>query len=75
MSSLIRKSTSKYWTAAFRDSDGKQQRRSTKETDKKRAQAIADQLEHAAQGKKNLARLRRNFSEFCHEHFGSDAPT
>jgi integrase len=76
MSSLIRQPTSKYWTAAFRDSEGKQHRRSTKETDKKRAQAVADQLERAAQGKgENLARLRRNFAEFCREHFRSETPT
>jgi integrase len=76
MSSVIRQPTSKYWTAAFRDSEGKQHRRSTKETDKKRAQAVADQLERAAQGKgENLARLRRNFAEFCREHFRSETPT
>jgi integrase len=76
MSSLIRQPTSKYWFAAFRDSEGKQHRRSTKETDKKRAQEVADQLERAAQGKgENLARLRRNFAEFCREHFRSETPT
>ena len=36
---------------------------------------MADQLERAAQAKGNLARLRRNFSEFCREHFGSEAFT
>ena len=72
MASLIRQPRSKYWTAAFRDLDGKQQRRSTKETDRKRAQAVADQLERAAQSKGNLARLRRNFTEFCREHFRSE---
>jgi integrase len=75
MASLIRQPTSKYWTAAFRDSEGKQQRRSTKETNKKRAQAVADQLERAAQSKGSLARLRRTFAEFCREHFGSEAST
>ena len=75
MASLIRKPTSKYLIAAFRDSEGKQHRRSTKETDRKRAQAAADQLERAAQAKGNLARLRRNFAEFCRDHFGSDAST
>ena len=75
MASLIRQPRSKYWTAAFRDLEGKQRRRSTCETNRKRAQAVADQLERAAQSKGNLARLRRNFAEFCREHFGSEAPT
>ena len=75
MSSLIRQPTSKYWTAAFRDSEGNQRRRSTGETNRKRAQAVADQLERAAQGKENLARLRRNFAEFCREHFRPETPT
>jgi hypothetical protein len=74
MASLIKKPRSKYWTAAFRDSDGTQHRRSTKETSRKRAQAIADQLEQAAQGKRRLVRLRQNFAEFCREHFQTEAP-
>jgi integrase len=74
MASILKKPRSKYWTAAFRDSKGKQQRRSTKETNRKRAQAVADQLERVAQSPDRLARLRRNFVEFCREHFQAEAP-
>jgi integrase len=42
--SLTRKPRSKYWFACFRDLNGKQRRRSTRQTDRKKALKVAEQL-------------------------------
>jgi integrase len=44
MASLTRKPRSKYWFACFRDVNGKQRRRSTGQTDRKKALKVAEQL-------------------------------
>jgi integrase len=74
MASLIKRSTSKFWAAAFRDVQGRQHRRSTGEIDKKRAQAIADQYERVAQRKGNPQRVRQTFAEFFRDHYAQDVP-
>ena len=48
MASLRRFSDSKFWYACFTGPDGRRAQRSTKETDRKRAQKIADQYEGVA---------------------------
>jgi integrase len=48
MASLRRLPNSRYWIACFTDTTGKQVQRSTKETDRKRAQQIADRFSEAA---------------------------
>jgi integrase len=48
MASLRRFSDSKFWHACFTGSDGRRLQRSTKETDRKRAQKIADHYEGVA---------------------------
>jgi integrase len=48
MASLRRFSDSKFWYACFTGPDGRRVQRSTKETDRKRAQKIADQYEGVA---------------------------
>jgi integrase len=47
MASITRHPQSQFWTACFRDSDGRQRRVSTKATDKKQAQRIAEEFEKA----------------------------
>ena len=74
MASLVKAPTSKYWIAAFRDSSGKQHRRTTRESDRKRAQVVADQYERVAQGKGNAQRVRQILSEFFRHHYGEDLP-
>ena len=44
MASLTRKPRSKYWFACFRDVNGKQRRRSTRQTDRKKALKVAENL-------------------------------
>ena len=74
MASLIRQPTSKFWTAAFRDAHGKQIRRTTGETNKKRAFAVAEQFERVAQGKGKPQRVRQALTEFYREHYGVELP-
>jgi integrase len=59
MASIVRRRGSKLWTAFFRDQNGKQHCRSTEETNKKRAQKIADEWEAAGQNKRTLRATRR----------------
>ena len=74
MASLIRQPSSKFWTAAFRDAHGKQIRRTTGETNKKRAQVVAEQFERVAQGKGKPQRVRQTLTEFYREHYGVELP-
>jgi integrase len=59
MASISRRRGSQIWTAFFRDQDGRQHCRSTETTDRKLAQAIADQFEAGASKRRTLAQLQR----------------
>ena len=72
MASLIRYQKSQYWVAAFRDASGKQHRRTTRETSRKRALAVAAQFERVARRQASAARVRKTFSEFYREHYGEE---
>ena len=74
MASVIRYQKSRYWVAAFRDASGKQHRRTTRETSRKRALAVAEQFERVAKRQVSAARVRKTFSEFYREHYGEDLP-
>ena len=75
MASVYKKrASSRYYIAVFLDSKGQQYRRTTRETDKKRAQALADQFERAAKGKGNMHRVRQTVNEFLREHFSDELP-
>lgn len=54
MASITRHPQSQFWTACFRDSNGRQRRISTKETDKKRASRIAEEFEKAVRTKRTV---------------------
>jgi integrase len=71
---LVKYPGSKFFYAAFRDSRGKQCRRSTREVVRKRAQAVADQLERVAQRKGDPGRIRQAFAEFYRDHYAEDLP-
>jgi integrase len=49
MASLWKHPESKYWTACYTDRDGKQVKRSTKQTDRKQARTVAMELERVEQ--------------------------
>jgi integrase len=54
MASVWKHPLSKYWTACFRDLAGKQRRVSTKTTDRKMAQRLAEEYEAAVRTKRTL---------------------
>jgi integrase len=75
MASVIRYSSGRYWIAAFRDSSGRQHRRTTREVDRKRAQAVAEKFEMVAKRKGSPQRVRQIFSEFYRDQYGEDLPS
>jgi integrase len=54
MASIWKHPQSRYFTACFRDHHGRQRRISTKETNRKKAQKLADEYEKAARTKRTL---------------------
>src|SRR6516162_11522319 len=72
MASVTRQPQTRYWIAAFRDAQGKQHRRSTKETVKTRALEVARQYERVAKGKGNRQLVKETFANFYREHYGED---
>jgi Phage integrase, N-terminal SAM-like domain len=54
MASIWKHPESKYFTACFRDHNGRQRRITTKETSRKTAQKLADEFERAARTKRTL---------------------
>jgi integrase len=74
MAGIVRQPGTRYWIATFYDASGKQHRRTTRETDKKRAQAVADQYERAAKRKGSPQRVRQIFADFYQEHYGQGLP-
>jgi hypothetical protein len=74
VASIIRKPTSKFWFAAFRDAKGRQHRRSTGTTDKVRAKRIAEQYETVAQKKGNPQKVRETFADLYKEFYGEELP-
>jgi hypothetical protein len=52
-------SESQYWTACFRDQNGRQRPISTKETNDKKASKIAEEFERAAKTKRTLKQVQK----------------
>lgn len=59
----LKSEKSQYYYACYTDRDGVQRQKSTKTTDKKLAQQIADALETSHREKRTVTQLRRTFSE------------
>ncbi len=55
---LWRHPESQYWTACFRDQNGRQRRISTKETNNKKALKIAEEFEQAAMTKRTVKQVQ-----------------
>jgi integrase len=75
MASIIRKPTSKFWFAAFRDTTGRQRRQSTGTTDKVKAKRIADQYEAVAQRRGNPQKVRETFANLYREFYSEELPS
>jgi integrase len=59
MAAIIRRRSSRIWSAFYRDYAGKQHCRSTRSTDRKLAQKIADEFESGAKKQRTLRQLQR----------------
>ena len=74
MASIWRHPNSRFWTACFTDSTGRQRKRSTKQTDRQKAQTVALELERAeASAKASLiteAQCRKLLSEILERTTG-----
>src|SRR5271166_2420754 len=75
MASLLKKRDNRFWIACFRDSAGRQCRRTTRETNRKRAQAIANQYASIAQGKVTQRGAREIMAELYRKQFCVEVPT
>jgi integrase len=74
MAFVIKYPTSRYWIASFYDASGRLRRRTTRETDRKRAQVVAEKFEMVAKRGGNPQRVRQTLSEFFRDHYGEDLP-
>jgi hypothetical protein len=74
MASLTRKPRSKYWFACFRDVNGKQRRKSTGHTDRKKALKIAEQFEQVGQRKLAPRTVRGTLAELYREVYSETLP-
>jgi len=75
MASLRKKPKSKYWYACFQLPDGSRVQRSTKETDRKEAQKIANDYERAATARTTETQARRVIQEIYERVTGRDLPS
>src|SRR6266404_1712324 len=75
MASIIRKPNSKFWFACFRDLTGRQRRKSTGETNEKKARQIAQHYEQMAQRKLKPHKARETLSELYREVYGEALPS
>jgi integrase len=72
MASVIRQPQTRFWIATFRDAQGRQHRRSTKETVKTRALEVARQYERVAKARGNRQTVKETFISFYRQHYGED---
>jgi integrase len=72
MASIHKRGRSKYWVAAFTTADGRRLKKSTKETNKAKAQKIADEFEAATRAKRTLMQFRRVLGEISLAYQGHD---
>src|ERR1700730_9026883 len=70
MASVWKRSNSQYLTACFRDHTGQQRRITTKETDLKKAQRIADEYEKASRTKRTLRQAQAILDQLHEELSG-----
>jgi integrase len=74
MASIWRHPKSQYWTACFRDAQGRQRRISTKETNRSRARKIAEGFERVAKVKSTKLHIKRVI-EALHAELGGGEPS
>ncbi len=75
MSSLWKHPKSKYWVACFTDRAGRRLKRSTKETDRKKAQKIAEAYEEGARRVRTAKQVRAVLTSLHEQLAGEALPT
>ena len=75
MASLRKKEQSKYWFACFTLVDGSRTQRSTRTTDRKTAQRLADEFEAAARRRSTARQAQRVIADIFRRETGSALPT
>jgi integrase len=71
MASIWKNPRSRYWTACWRNQDGKQCRATTKTTDRKLARRMAEEFEKASRNRRTMAQLEKILRGY-HEEFGGE---
>ena len=75
MASIWKRENSKYWTACFTDKQGRRLKRSTKETDRKKAQKLADSYEEAARRRRTARQVRQVIADLHRDIVGEELTT
>src|SRR5438045_1862135 len=75
VASIRRKRGSKYWFACFIQADGTRVQRSTKETDRRKAQNLADTFEQVARARITARHAQRVISDIFHRVSGDSLPS
>ncbi len=75
MASLWKHPNSQFFTACWTDATGRRLKRSTKTTDKKLAQKLADRFEEESRGKRTATQARRVLSDIYRSLSGEELPT
>ena len=75
MASVVKREHSKFWYACFTTADGRRLKKSTKATDRKTAQKIADHFEEAANRKRTASQMRKVMAELHKEITDEELPT
>lgn len=73
MASVQKQAHCRYWIAVFRDKEGHQRRRSTRCTDRRQAQKIADGFEQVFAARDTVAHVRRTLRELTIDLGGAEA--
>ena len=75
MASLRRRPKTKFWFACFTDARGKRVQRSTRTTDRKSAQRLADEYEAVARGRATARQAQRVIADIFRRYTGSNLPS
>src|SRR5262249_13834498 len=75
MASIRRKQNSKFWFACFNLPDGRRVQRSTKQTNRREAQKLADEFESAANGRITARQAQRVISDIYRRVTGEALPS
>lgn len=72
MASVWKHPNSPFWTACFTDLDGRRKKRSTKETNRRKAEKLAEQFEEAARKRRTFSQVRSVLQDLHREITGEE---